>query len=401
MNIVVVDILLMLSTSICVLYARRVPCLPVTFFGYHSVMEYDEPEEPEDFITRGGYQLRDLVRAFHVNLTDPSLIASGRLIRFTADLIASRGMHLWEKILWDFSFSHIGIASPRIFHYLERQFKSLQEKAEKYSLEAFCRMPEIQKQCAEIPLVVQMAPKKPKPKIPTVPAHVHLNEDWLRSVLQTTDRDAVLKVWQRSTDMEQMRHAGNELCYSIMEGSLERALFWVRWLLEEDALTRKTYQAGLSTAERGPAQIKGAQKTGVGYYLVAVMAEIYKNLAQKGMVRLHTEFQALLDIYRVPQQTQKRKMDTMVVMVQILCEVPRWKVPAAPSLVTDTGRLDRMISQADVFFREVMHNPLPPTPVPKTVTGLRQKKVKPPSKEDALQQRLEEMDKAVMGFYKM
>jgi hypothetical protein len=173
--------------------------------------------------------------------------------------------------------------------------------------------------------------------------------------------------------------------------------------MEEDMIIRKKYNSGLTTLDRGPPHLKGVQKTSVGYYLIAILAEVYKEFAEKGMVRMHEEFQALLDVYRAqdPRNTQKRKIDTIGVMIQILTEVPKWKVPAAPSLVPDPTKMERMVSQAETFFREVLTLPLPPKLLPATVTGLKQKKVKEPTKEDRLQQQLELIDQAAMSFYKL
>ena len=44
----------------------------------------------------------------------------------------------------------------------------------------------------------------------------------------------------------------------------------------------------------------------------------------------------------------------------ICCEVPRWKVPAAPSLVADPLRLSRAVSQCGSFFNEVLANSIAP-----------------------------------------
>jgi hypothetical protein len=255
---------------------------------------------------------------------------------------------------------------------------------------------------AEIALILQACPKKTKPKMPSVPTDTHDNENWLRGVLRTTDKAAVRKVWQRNTDMEPMLHAGNEMVFAITEGATERALFWAKWLLEEDALIRKRHGSGLTTLERGPPQFKPAQRSSVGYYLIAVLAEVYKEFAEKGMVRMHEEFQALLDLYRGDlRNAQKRKMDILALMVQILTDVPKWKVPAAPSLVLDATLLDRMVSQSETFFREVLMLPLPQKLLPATVTGMKKKKAKEPSKEDRLKQQLEMIDAAAMSFYKM
>jgi hypothetical protein len=365
-------------------------------------MDYEEEPVPE-ITSRRGYLLKDLARAFTQNLGDAGSVASGKLLHFTADMITSGGLLLWEKLCWEYAYDHIGVASPRIFHYLMRKYREMNERSAKLSFDVFCRSPEIQRLAAEIVLILQSCPKKTKVKWPSVPSDTHDNENWLRSVLRTTDKAAVRKVWQRNTDLEPMLHAGNEMVFAITEGATERALFWVKWLLEEDAMTKKRHGSGLTTLERGPPHLKPAQKSSVGYYMIAILAEVYKEFAEKGMVRMHEEFQALLDLYRAhdPRNTQKRKMDTIGLMIQILTDVPKWKVPAAPSLVADPMKLERMTSQAETFFREVLALPLPAKLLPATVTGLKQKKAKEPSKEDKLQMQLDLIDQAAMNFYKL
>jgi hypothetical protein len=198
-----------------------------------------------------------------------------------------------------------------------------------------------------------------------------------------------------------MLHAGNEMVYAITEGATERALFWVKWLLEEDQLIRKKFGSGLTTMERGPPHLKGNQRANVGYYLIAVLAEVYKEFAEKGMVRIHEEFQALLNIYRSFDASSKKRVDTMALMIQILTDVPKWKVPAAPSLVQDATQLQRAVSQAELFFREVLAFPIPAKPLPVKVSGLKQKKVKEKSKDDKLQEKLDMINQAAMEFYKL
>lgn len=364
--------------------------------------DYNEEQE-QQIISRCGYQLKDLAKSFIQCLGESGPIASGKLIHYTADTVTSGGLQLWQKLCWDYSYEHIGVASPRIFHFLFRKFKELNELSAKLPFEGFCKNKDIQESLTEIVLILQECPKKTKSKFPTVQPDTHENENWLRSVLRTTDKMAVRKVYQRNADLEQMLHAGNEMVYAIQEGATERALFWIKWLLEEDAIIKKKFGSGLTTIERGPAGLKPAQKSSVGYYLIAILAEVYKEFAEKGMVRMHEEFQALLDIYRAVdgKNTQRRKTDTIALMVQILTDVPKWKVPAAPSLVPDTTKLQRAVSQSDSFFKEVLMLPLPKKLLPATVTGLKKKKAKEPSKEEKLQQKLAAIDEMTMNFYKM
>ena len=369
-----------------------------------DLRDYIEAEQAQEEITsRTGYLLKDLARAFLQCLGEAGPIAAGKIIHFTADMITSGGLQLWQKLCWQYAYEHVGVASPRIFLYLTKKFRELNELSVKVPFDTFYRKPDIQQAVTEIVLILQACPKKSKTKFPSVPPETHENESWLRSALRTTDKLAVRKVWQRNADLEQLLHAGNEMVLAIQEGATERALFWVKWLLEEDAITRKKFGSGLTTIERGPAHLKSAQRTSVGFYLINILAEVYKEFAEKGMVRMHAEFQALLDIYRSTdfRIPPSKKLDTVGVMVQILTDVPKWKVPAAPSLVPDPIQLQRAVSKAEDFFREVLSLPLPKKLLPATVTGLKPKKAKEPTKEERLAEHLALVDKAAMSFYKL
>ena len=353
-----------------------------------------EEKHPE-ITSRRGYLLKDLSRSFQQSLGESGSVAIGKLIHYTADMVASGGLSLLEKLCWEYAYDHIGIASPRIFHYLNRKFRELNEKFGKLLLDVFCKTIEIQQQIIEIVLILQLCPKKTKSKYPTIPVDSHNNDEWLRGVLRTTDKASVRKVWNHSKDMEQMLHAGNEMVYAITEGASERALFWVKWLIEEDAIVKKQHGSHLSTTERGPAGV--SNKIGMGYYIISILAEVYKEFAEKGMIRMHEEFQSLLDIYRASDIPQKRKMDTIGIMVHLLTDVPKWKVPAAPSLVTDQATLERIVSQSSVFFNEVLSLPAPNKNLPTTVTGIKKKKGQ--IKDQQLHNKLNQIDNVMMSFY--
>jgi hypothetical protein len=121
------------------------------------------------------------------------------------------------------------------------------------------------------------------------------------------------------------------------------------------------------------------------------------------MVRLNQEFQTLLDLYRSTdsKNTQRRKQDILALMIQILVDMPRMKIPAAPTLVQDPAGLERMVQQSAHFYREVLFHPLPNKLLPQTVTSLKKKKQKELSKEDKLQHHLNMVDQMAMSFYKI
>jgi hypothetical protein len=118
----------------------------------------------------------------------------------------------------------------------------------------------------------------------------------------------------------------------------------------------------------------------VGLYFIGIFIELYKELAEKQLVRMHEE---VMEIARLWKSGEKRmassiKKDLLVLLATICCEVPRWKVPAAPPLTQDPGRLARAVSQVPGFFQEVLaFKPLPVNSQlkPKMMSAPKKKKV--------------------------
>ena len=359
-----------------------------------------EAVEPE-YQSRKGYYLKDLARSFMQSLSETGAAASGKLLHYTADFICSAGLPLWQKLAWDYAFDHIGIASPRIFLYLMRRFKDIDDMNSRLPFEVFCNNIQVQQHTAEVVLVLQGCPKKTRIKPPPIPPETHENEMWLSSVLRASDKASVRKVWSASQDNPVMLHVANEMVAEISDGAIEKALYWMRYLLEEDALSKKKFNVGLSTSDRGPATLPNKQRTAVGFYICSVLAEVYKELAERGQVRLHEEFQTLLDLYRATDGSipTKHKINCLILMIQILCEVPRWKVPAAPSLVSDPKVLHRALSASHQFYKEIMGYPMPAKPMPKVVGSLAQRRVKVDEKNAKISNQLEAMDNLLMQMY--
>jgi len=334
-----------------------------TYYGLEISQDPVNPNPPseEDALltlrTRSGYLVADSLRSFKVALEQSGAVAAGKSLHYTADLICSGCFPLWQKLLYDYAFDHIGISSPRIFWFLKRRFTDLEAAWEKLPAEQFYRTLEYQKAIAETLLILRSCPRRPAFKMPRVPPESH-NEEWVRGVTGTAPMSAaVSKVFRGSGDLQVLRRVGDEFAKSCAEGATEKAFFWMKWLYEEDARLRKDGGGSLSTLERGPPQWTGKrQRSHVGFYIAALLGEIYKDLAQKHGLRMSEEMTAILHLFSFPDKklTQKRRMDLLCLGIQIVCEVPRWKVPAAPALVKDPVVLERAVSHAESFFREVL-----------------------------------------------
>lgn len=317
--------------------------------------------EPEpDLRTRSGYKPADCLKAFLTALGDSGDLNTGKALHFSTDLVCSGGYDVWVQCLWNFAITHIGIGSPRIFVYLKKRISELDALVSRLDEDALWKDSEFQTRVCELIFVLRECPQRSKTPWPKVGAETH-RDGWLRAVsTNPTEPELVRRIFKPSNDLYPLHSVACELLKACSESATEKALFWIRWLIDEDHRLRKENNgAGLSTLDRGPPTLSAKQRTEVGFFLVQLFVEAYKEYAAKGMLRMAEEFQVLSDLYRGADKRigVRGRKDLLGLMAQILCEVPRWKVPAAPTLIKDPATLSRAIQQSPNFFKEVLAYP--------------------------------------------
>ena len=311
--------------------------------------------------TRCGYLVPDAFHAYQVALSEAGSAASAKAIHFAADIVCSGGLDIWIRAAYTFSIKKIGLGNPRILVYLRDIIKRLDAKVAVLPQEGFFSNPDIQAMIGETIFILQLCPKKPTINWPKVDESTK-RPGWLRGIASSPETKATRTIWSSDGDSTPLYLISNELCKAVQDGSTERALFWIRWAYEEDARIRKeTKGPGLTKKERLMVG-SNAQKTDVGLYFIGVLIEIYKELAEKQLVRMHEEVSEIARLWKSGEKrmASSNKKDLIALLVTICCEVPRWKVPAAPPLTQDPTRLARAVSQVPGFFQEVLaFKPLP------------------------------------------
>jgi hypothetical protein len=228
------------------------------------------------------------------------------------------------------------------------------------------------------------------------------SEGWIRAIAAAPETAALRKVWRPEGDSSILRTVGAELCKAITDGATEKALFWIKWTFEEEGIAKKE-KRNLTSYDRGVAGSK--QKAGAGFFILSLFGEIYKEFAEKQVVRMHEEFQTLMDLWRIGKEIQGgSKKQILTVLTQILCEVPRWKVPAAPTLIRDPVAMSQAIRQVPKFFREVLAND-PPSGVVAIAKAFRARgKIDPKvitkaKKGEAAEDKMSAFDKALDDYF--
>ena len=363
---------------------------------FHQDVIHIGEQEPEDKRprTRCGYLVPDAFSNYEKSLSEASAISSGRALHFAADLICSGGLDIWIRAAYGYSIQHINVANPRIFVYLKQRVSELDKKNNTLPQEAFYSNPDVQAIISETVLILQGCPKRAKPVWPKVDENTK-RPGWIRGVASSPETRATKAVWTSDSDSGTMYLVSNEFCRAIEEGSTEKALFWARWLLEEDSRVRKETKLGLSRKERGPATQNEKARQDVGYFLADVLAEIYNDLASKQLIRMHEEFIEIRRLFYLgePRMASRFRRDCLAIMVLICTEVPRWKVPAATQLVKDPIRLSRAVGQGSSFFKEVLaYKSLTPDKLlkPTMTKGEKVKKAKAMTEKEKKQMSTEE-----------
>jgi len=311
-------------------------------------------DDVKNLRTRCGYIPSECIQSFEKNLMDSGGVALGKSIHFGIDLIVSGGLHSFFKIVWNYALNHINIASPRIFMYLKKRMNEIDNLVKIYPDETLYNNIDFQQKIGEIILILHDAPKFPKLNWPKVGSETH-DEVWIKSIALVTDTEIVNRVWKGDGDTPILRTVGNQICKYLADHSLEQVLFWMKWTFEEETRMRKeNSKASLTTVDRG------AVKRGeVSFYFLALFTEFYKELARKQQIKMHEEFQYILEIFKSNSNrfTNSFKKNLLGLCARILCEVPRWKVPSAPPLIKDGAVLSRAVAQMPKFFTEVLQYP--------------------------------------------
>lgn len=356
--------------------------------------------------TRFGYDARDCVKSLQEVLSQSGPAATGKALHYTADLICSGGFEIWIRLIWSFVFQHVHLTSLRIFVYLQQRTRDLEEALKVLDIEEAYKSAEFQHRISELTIVVQTLPRQSKVIWPKVPEETH-DKVWLQSVPKVKDSEPVNKVWDSQHDQPLLRFVGNHVLFACEEVNVERALFWLKWLLDEDKRVRKTMNGlgSLTTSRRSGLGGTKVDKSEIGFYIAAVLAEAYKDLARRGLVRMHEEFQELLNLWRGKQGrlSTKQKQECLAFMILVITEVPRWKVPAAQPLIKDPTVMSRAVQQSVRFFQEILVKPKVNSILPKDIAGAKTTKKSKSilvntGKQDSSEDKMRLMDEMVMAF---
>jgi hypothetical protein len=344
----------------------------------------EEPGEEEVIPTRYGYNVVDFLSNYQQVFLQHGALGWGRILHLTADMICSEGYTKWRQFSYTYALEHIGLASPRIFVYLEKRHDEIALQIDKFPTEVLYGRPEFQRIVGEVAIILNTQPRKTRLALPKVPQNI-LGTFWINTQRKSPETAVVRRIWKHDTDSPERAIGANHMLAACTEMATEKALFWMRWSLDEDK--RKLREK----------ENLDMNKRGGGMFLARCVIEAYKDLAAQQRIRMHEEFQMLSRMYMRDGNyfSARQRTDVLVLMIQIICEVPRWKVPAAIPLAKDETALKTVIAQAPIFFKEVLAKPAVEEKIWKYA---KKRTIKPETKKEKSQE--EQIDEIYKAFYK-
>ena len=366
-----------------------------------KAVKVTKPKEEKPIVrTRYGYDARDCVRSLQEMLSQTGPAATAKALHYSADILCSGGFEIWIRMIWSFVFQHVHLTSLRIFVYLQEQTSYMEDRMNCLDMELLYRDPEFQQKAAEIILIVQTLPKQSKIVWPKVPEETH-DPTWIQTIPAPKESEAVRKVWEAQHDQPILRFVGNQILTACEEVNIEKALYWLKWVLDEDKRLRSMNNGYTMTTNRrsGSGSMK-SDKNEIGYYVAAILAEAYKDLARRGIIRMHEEYQALLNLWKGKQKrlSSRQRQECLAIMITVISEVPRWKVPGAQPLIKDPIVMTRAVQQSVRFFQEVIVKPPVTGILPRDITGTVKKKKKAGEKGNNMEDQMRLMDEMVMAY---
>ena len=363
---------------------RPKPKEPVNLYESDTDEESDAEDSPEIIPTRYGYNIVDFLTNYQQVFLQQGTLGWGRILHLTADMICSEGFDKWRSFTYSYALDHIGLGSLRVFVYLHQRHEELSRQRDKYPTEALYGRPDFQRTIGEIALILNTQPRKSRPPIPRVPVTV-LGEEWIHTQRKPMPTAAVRRIWNHGTDSIERAVAANHMLGACEEAATEKALFWMKWSLDEDKRKLKA-KANIDSNKRGG-----------GVFLCRCLHEAYKELAAQQKIRMHEEYQTLIEMFLRDGNyyTARQRNDMLVLMVQIISEIPRLKVPAAVQLAKDDIALKLATAQTSLFFKEVLAKPQVD---PKIWKYAKRRAAKPVEKKIVTQE--EQIDQLYKSFYK-
>jgi hypothetical protein len=165
-------------------------------------------------------------------------------------------------------------------------------------------------------------------------------------------------------------------------------------------MKKENSHATLTTIDRS---VNGKGKGDISYYFLAILSEIYKELGRKQLIRMNEEMQSLVDLFRSTdiKFSTSFKKNLLGIIAQIVCEVPRWKIPAANPLIKDPVVLGRTLPQCPKFFVEILQYPsVSSNNLNKLLKSKGKVEKKKDNKKLSMEEQFEAFDKAMEDYMK-
>jgi hypothetical protein len=122
--------------------------------------------------------------------------------------------------------------------------------------------------------------------------------------------------------------------------------------------------------------------------------------ANPPIIKMNDEVAAIVYLYKSAPTSilsARKRTELLIILLQVLCEVPKWKNPIAGPVFKDPVLISRTVSQAPMFFKEILARPAPRKIIKKQGKPKMKKKIN--GENMSTEEKLAAFDAAVNKIY--
>jgi len=317
-----------------------------------DVLIHDKRESKEfTSATFSNYKKSEVVKVLTTSLNKPDIEGA---LYWSVELICSgKFKELWDTILLVMS-KNIHLANPKLPIYIASRFAKFREIVQNGYIDNELMLrnsPQIRELFAEIILVICFSSKKPALEMIKMNKMEDFTLELLGQKLKADSMEYSKNIF-REKDPNEILLAINEFSYHLQRKNILRSCYWVEWLIEYEAVCRKTKNE-IKIEPRDFARAPEKYQTDCIWIVWEILLESVKKSDPKKKIMA-----SLLDLFSLKYNfAQKKKRKSILYFAVELCtEHIDMNIP----IVRDTAKITHIKNQAGKLYLAIKKNEIQP-----------------------------------------
>lgn len=243
---------------------------------------------------------------------------------WTLELLCSGLVHSLWQTLFEASAHHINRAAPNVFLYLVRMYEKFSPYEGQYSLMSMTDMRnnmDVRNLVCEVAASVALLRKNKLPPLPTIKTEHDFQSTTINENLKAPS-STYARIVMKEDDPLDLYIPVNELVYCLRPETrdMNRALYWISWILKFASVYKKTNKKTLDCSYRPNTFISDAHSRNVVWLLWVIIIESSRASPQSGLLAPYIDSLFKLHCLRWAPNVLKNRICFLTTAAMFICE---------------------------------------------------------------------------------